>query len=300
MSTLPLDFSKELIFGNVKETMKAAGAGRGQDTYMVHPSKLRFMDGFNPRTERPAYKEHLERLVMSMLANGFYQDKPIAGFVANEGDEQIIYVVDGHTRTRAVLEAIKRGSDIEAVPVVIKPRGTSMEDLHYATINTAEGLALTPYEMGVKCKHLVDCGAKVEAIAKRINRTVPYVNDLLDLVAAPKVIRDMVIDGKVSATEANKQLKAHGPKAVVKLTEALKAAELDAAAKGKKTVKVTGKHVGAKPGAATKATLKLKGTIMLRHKVGAKELVVVLDEPLDVEVLKGDTVRLVVTAADDL
>ena len=296
MSTLPLNFSKELTATkNVKEAMKTFHAGRGQDTYQIDPRQVKFMEGFNPRTDRPEYEAYIEQLTQSIMANGYYQDKPISVFIAVEDGVEVIYATEGHTRTKAVLRAMERGWAGETIPAVVKPRGTTMEDLHFATITTAEGLALTPYEIGIKCKHLVDCGVDIKVIAKRINKTAPYINDLLDLVAAPKVIRDMVSSGQVAATAAVKELKAHGPKAVVVLQEAMKVAT----AAGK--TKVTGKHIAKAPGKKpAPTTLKLKGIIPVEYKVGTKSITILLDEALEVELLKGDMVRLVISASEEL
>lgn len=294
MSTLPLNFSKDLVAGNVKNTMKAFGAGRS-DTYQVDPRKIKFMEGFNPRTERPEYEAHVEHLTQSIMANGFYADKPIGVFIAMENGEEVVYATDGHTRTKAAIRAIERGWAGETVPVVAKPRGTTMEDLHFATITSADGLALTPYEIGVKCKHLVDCGVDIKTIAKRINRTAPYVEDLLDLVGAPKAIRDMVASGQVAATLAIKELKEHGPKAVLRLKEGLETAK----AAGK--TKVTNKHVAKAPAASADKphTLKLNGVIHVTHNVGQTYLKIELNEALEVQLLKGDKVRLVIVQGDE-
>ena len=231
--------SPDLIRGNVKLAMKDAGASSA-DLWNVQPHLLKFIDGFNGRVHGPEYEAHVEAITQSILDNGYYQDKPIAAYVADENGERVIYVTDGHTRVTAALRAIVRGAPIETLPTVVKPKGTTMEDLTFALVTSNNGKAFTPYETGMIIKRLVDMGVAEKTIAKRLGLTTAYVNALLELVAAPKAIRDMVVAGQVSATAAIKELNQHGSKAVTRLKEGLKTAQ----AAGKS--KVTGKHLNGK------------------------------------------------------
>ena len=226
----------DLIRGNVKLAMKEAGAS-SSDLWNVPPYLLKFIDGFNGRVHGPEYEAHVEAITQSILENGFYPDKPIAAYVTNEDGQQVIYVTDGHTRVTAALRAIERGAPIETLPTVVKPKGTTLEDLTFALVTSNNGKPFTPYETALIVKRLIDMGVVEKVIAKRLNLTSTYVNSLLELVAAPKAIRDMVVAGQVSATEAIKELNKHGKQAVPRLKEALKTAQ----AAGKS--KVTGKHL---------------------------------------------------------
>lgn len=281
----------ELIAGNVKAAMKTVDAG-SSDLWKIEPGKIKTLPGFQPRDESPEYLAHLAVVKESIKANGFYAGKPLSIFVATENGEQSIYVYDGHTRLRAVLELIAEGVNIETVPAVAAPKGTNMEDLMVSTVTMQGGRPLTPFEVAKRCKVMIDMGIDEKVICKRLGMTKVYLTDLLTLVGAPKAIRDMVAAGQVAATTAVKELKAHGPKAVVRLKEAM----TTATAAGK--TKVTGKHIGKKPGAAP--SLKLKGKISVKHKVGATEITIVLDGPLDVELVKGNLARIVITEDGEL
>lgn len=273
----------ELISGNTKAAMKAVGA-TSADLWKVKPSEIKFMDGFNLRQHNDDYKAHIEWLTKSILDNGYYQDKPIAGYVTAEQDgSQIIFCTDGHSRVTAVLNAIKLGAPIETIPMVIKPKGTSMEDLTIALVNSNEGRPFTPYEKGLACKRLIDMGLTEATIAKKLALTVPYVGDLLNLVGAPRAVREMVASGQVSAAVATQQLKKHGGKAAAKLETALETAK----AAGK--TKVTAKHL-AKP-----LKLKLTGLVTKEYAEGTTTITIKLDTPLEVMLLKGDKVRLTVS-----
>lgn len=237
-------FNPHLIAGNAKAVMKVHNAP-SSDLWKVAPEDLCFIDGFNVRSETADYLAHIESITASIMANGFMSDKPLAAFVADDGK---IYITDGHSRLRAARLAIERGYTLEQLPVVVKPRGTSMEDITIALVTSNSGKALTPFETGVVIKRLIGMGLDEKEIAKRLALGLPYVKDLLNLVAAPKPIRDMVIEGKVSATTAIVELEKHGGKAVKRLEDAHKVA----VASGK--TKVTAKHL--KPAKAKKPPTK--------------------------------------------
>lgn len=234
-----MDYERQLVPGSLKPAMKEVGAG-SRDLWQVPPERLRPIPGFNVRVRNADYEAHIRRLADSMKSEGFYQDKPLAGYVAHEGDEQVIYFYDGHSRHEAALLAISEGAEIPRLPVVVSRAGASLEDLTVALVQANNGKPLMAYEVAAVCKRLSRYGWTELEIAKRLGFTVTYVNDLLLLAAAPHEIREMVIQDRVAATLAIKALKDHGAKAL----EFLLAAERRAQASGK--TKVTAKHA---PGA---------------------------------------------------
>jgi ParB-like chromosome segregation protein Spo0J len=116
-----------------------------------------------------------------------------------------------------------------------------MEDLTVALVTSNSGRPLSPFEVATVCKRLVGYGMAPADIAKRLGYGKAYIDGLLDLVAAPKAVRDLVTAGKVSATLAVETLKKHGKQASKVLTDGVK----QATASGKD--RVTKKHVEAKP-----------------------------------------------------
>lgn len=96
----------ELNAGNVKKAMADAHAV-SSDLWKVPVSEIHVIPDFNVRANGAEHKEHLEGLVESIIANGFYSHKPLAGYVALEDGKQTIYLTDGHCRLEAVKEAIK-------------------------------------------------------------------------------------------------------------------------------------------------------------------------------------------------
>jgi hypothetical protein len=279
MSNIPT----ELVRGNVKAVMKSLN-NSSADLWNVKPTDIKFLEGFNLRTHNEEYEAHIKWITESILANGYYQDKPIAGFVADDPVAgNVIFCTDGHSRVTAVLRAIKLGAPIESIPMVIKPKGTTMEDLTVALVTSNEGKPFSPFEKGLAIKRLIEMGMTEAVIAKKLSLTVPYVGDLLNLVGAPVAVREMVTSGQISATAAVTTLKKHGAKAGEKLQTALETAK----AAGK--TKVTAKHL------KKRAALKLKGEIKKAMEAGASTITISLDVPLDVAVAIGDRVRITIS-----
>lgn len=255
------EFDSNLTAGNVKAAMKDAGAVSA-DLWQVAPDRLRVLEGFNARVKNDAYTARVRWIADSIKANGYYKHKPLSGFVAREDGVDVIYVTGGHRRHEAVHLAISEGVEVPHVPVVIKPKGTGMEDLTVDLIVGNEGEPLTTYEQAVVCKRLAGFGWDSKEIARRVGySTAQYVDGLLALAAAPLPIRKMVIESVISATTAIEAIKKHGDKAVDVLLAAV--------------VKAGGGRVTAKamPGADFKKTLKKQAEPM--HKM----LTSLMDDP---------------------
>lgn len=240
--------------GSIKKAASNSGF-KSSDLWKAPVSSLRVVEGFNVRDKDDSYRERVEYICESIIANGYMDDKPIAGFVSEENGEHIVIVTDGHTRLEAVHLAISRGHDIQTVPVVTKPRGTSMEDLTIALVTSNSGEKLRPYEVAKVCKRLIGYGMSEADIAKRLMLTRAYVLDLLNLLAAPTAIREMVSGGKISATEATKTIKKHGKAA---------AEVIATAAKESKDGRVTAKSIK-KTSKAVNPVVKRAAAYLLEH-----------------------------------
>lgn len=220
----PLELDIDLIPGAVKTATKEAGA-KGSDLWMVPVAAITVMEGFNVRvTGTAAYDKGIADLKHSMMSEGFYRDKPLTGYVGKAADSSnTIFLTDGHRRYQALQAALADGLDVELVPVLIKPQGTDMVDLTVALTKTGE--PLTPYEMAIVVKRLISLGKLPEEIATRLGFTKRYIDDLLLLISAPAKVRNLVMQGKVSATLAIKELRADVTSAGETLGEAADVAE---------------------------------------------------------------------------
>lgn len=235
-SNQPITFFDEAQQGSVKSMQKETGA-KSTDLWMVPYDEIRIADGFNVRVHDRAYEEHIAYLAGQMVERGYDKTKPMAGYVVKEDNQNIVYVTDGHSRHAAVDKAREAGAAIDLIPVIIHPPGTSAEDLTVALVTANSGKPLSPFEVATVCKRLQGYGYDAKTIAQKLGYTREYINNLFDLLAAPKAVRDMVTEGKVSATLAVQTVRKHGKDAA----KVLKEGAAEAAAKGK--TKVTGKHV---------------------------------------------------------
>lgn len=247
----PITAFDEMTPGSVKGMAKDTGS-KSVDLWMVPYDELKIADGFNVRVHDGDYTKHIDWIAGQMVEHGYKRDKPMTGYVVKEDGKNVVYITDGHSRHAAVAKAREAGAEIELIPVIVHPPGTSVEDLTVSLVTANSGKPLSPYEIAQVCMRLQGYGYEHKDIAKKLGYTVPYVKNLFDLLAAPKAVRDMVTSGKVSATLAVQTVKKSGQEAAKVLKDGLAAAE----AKGKK--KVTGKHVkpSAEPAPSAKKSKK--------------------------------------------
>jgi ParB-like chromosome segregation protein Spo0J len=190
------------------------------------------------------YQARVRSIADSIKANGFYADKPLAGYVGKDEStgDGVIFLTDGHTRLAAYDLAVNEGANIEVLPMVTKPAGTTMEDLTVAIVRGNQGTPLSPYELALGCKRLIDYGLDEDQIVHRLGLGKKYVSDLLLLMSAPAKVRGMVESGKISASVAISALRAHGSKVLKVLEKSIEKAQTD----GKD--RVLPKHVRAASG----------------------------------------------------
>lgn len=214
----------ELAAGNIKAAMKQANATKA-DLWKVPREFIRVIPGFNVRnSDDPDYQQHIRWIADSIKENGFYSHKPLAGYVGKDGEDDVIFLTDGHTRLAAIDIATAEGAEIASLPVIVSPRGTSLEDLTVALYTSNTGRPLTPYETGQLCKRLISFGWTEKQIAERLVLSITQVNNCLDLAAAPLSVRKLVSEGKVSATAAIQTLHTHGTNATSVLEKAVEVA----------------------------------------------------------------------------
>lgn len=213
------DFHVELIQGGAKAAMRQAGV-KTRDLLMVPIDQIKIVAGLNVRIHDEDYEAHIEEIKESIIENGFYQHFPLPGYVGTEGDQTFIYLVGGFTRFEAAKRAIAAGTPIEALPMVLKPPGTSMLDLTIAIDQDNTGAPLRPYERAVLVKRAIGYGADEATIAQKMNISEQYVRDLLYLLGLPHAVQQMVANRQISAGHAIVTARAHGADATRVLQEA--------------------------------------------------------------------------------
>lgn len=235
-------FAPEIGSGNVTKAMAAAQvkAPPKGDPFMAPIDSINVMDDFNVRvTGTPASEEAMGELVQSIIANGFYNHKPLAVFVATDAGANVLFIKDGHRRFEAVRRANARITElnavegaeqrplIEALPVIASPAG-SLEDMMIEMAQSNTGAPLTMFEKGLLAKRLIDADMAKDDIAARLSMTERHLNNVLLLASAPQKLRDLIVSDKVTPTTGLKLMR--DPKtAAAKATEMVKASE----AKGK-------------------------------------------------------------------
>lgn len=239
VEAVEVEFNKTMVSGSTKATMKQAGAS-SRDLWQVQVKDIRVIPGFNVRVKDEAYDQHIRNLANSIMENGYFQEKALGGYIAMEGDTSVIYIHDGHCRLAAVELAISEGAQIERLPVVVAPAGTSLEDLTVGLVQSNTGKPLSPFEVAVVCKRLTGYGWDAEKIAARLGITNIYVDSLLQIMGSPLEIREMIQSGKLSVNTALDAMRRYGSDVVAKLQEA----EANANAGGK--TRVTGQHLPGK------------------------------------------------------
>jgi ParB-like chromosome segregation protein Spo0J len=234
VTTLAVD----IVHTDIKKATDSAKVGAG--FYMVDPTDIHVMPDFNVRVRSTdQWEAQVKALMDSIRENGFQTSHPIsvvADATINDGQPGLM-VVDGHTRLEAVYRLINEGIEIETVPVVVKPKSTTFEDMTVSLVTSNSGNPLTLYETSLVVKRLQNLGWEDAKIARRLGCSEKTVGNMTVLAGAPAKIRNQVVAGKLAGSEAIKLIRKHGGKAV----EVVEAAAKEAKAAGK--TKVTGKSL---------------------------------------------------------
>ncbi|MCW5236046.1 ParB/RepB/Spo0J family partition protein [Verminephrobacter eiseniae] len=213
----------DLLPGNVK---KAVGGASSGDLWMLQRSLIRRHPKLQPRDNTTGHcRERVRHLANLMHANGYDRSFPLKVFAAREDGQDVLYLVQGHTRLDAFDLAVSEGKDMEVIPCVTTDRGTTMEDLLVSTITGNEGEPLTPIEKAGIVRELQGCNVELGSIARRLGYTLAYVKSLLSILEAPREVREMVQEGKVAASVAVGTVKEHGKQAGAVLKAGLEVAK---------------------------------------------------------------------------
>lgn len=219
-----LAFEQDISTVNQKTALTSIAHVKGS-AINVDIDKLHFQEDFNPRIKDADHYAHIRTIADSIKSEGFYADKPLAGIVGFVGKRAVIFITDGRCRLEATHLAISEGAPIDDLPVVLKDRTTTREDLTVALVRSNSGKKFKPLELAVIVKRLFKFGWPAQMIADRLGFTPEYVNQLLTIAGAPSTIRQMIQDGEVPAAVAIQTLRTHGDEAATVLVQAVKAAK---------------------------------------------------------------------------
>lgn len=203
--------------------------------------KLAVLPGFNTRVKDAEYQERVVGIAESIVANGFFNDKPFAVTML-PGDETI-YIYDGEHRFDAAKQAILDGAEFpDGLPVAWAKDGATVRDL---TIHLAHGNAgerLNMVELAAVVRRMQGLGMDKPEIAEALGRTTRHIDNLFVLADSNATVKKAVASGQIAGAEAVKLVRKHGSKdAATEITARIKkAAEQGKAKATPKTNKPAG------------------------------------------------------------
>ncbi len=225
--------------------------------------KLAVLPGFNTRVKDADYQERVLGISESIVANGFFDDKPFA--VTMLPNDDTVYIYDGEHRFDAAKAAVLDGAEFpDGLPVAWAKDGATVRDL---TIHLAHGNAgerLNMVEMAAVVRRLQGLGMGKDEIATALGRTTRHVDNLFVLAGANQTVKKAVASGQIAGAEAVKLLRKDPKTAAAKITEAVK----KAAEKGK--AKATPKTMGeSKPTGPKMKTIAIEQSMPEGETMGA-------------------------------
>lgn len=203
--------------------------------------KLAVLPGFNTRVKDAEYQERVVGIAESIIANGFFNDKPFA--VVMLPDDETVYIYDGEHRFDAAKQALLDGAEFpDGLPVAWAKNGATVRDL---TIHLAHGNAgerLNMVELAAVVRRMQGLGMDKPEIAEALGRTTRHIDNLFVLADSNATVKKAVAAGQIAGAEAVKLVRKHGSKdAATEITARIKkAAEQGKAKATPKTNQPTG------------------------------------------------------------
>lgn len=203
--------------------------------------KLAVLPGFNTRVKDADYQERVVGIAESIVANGFFNDKPFA--VVMLPNDDTVYIYDGEHRFDAAKQATLDGAEYpDGLPVAWAKDGATVRDL---TIHLAHGNAgerLNMVELAAVVRRMQGLGMDKAEIAEALGRTTRHIDNLFVLAEANQTVKKAVASGQIAGAEAVKLVRKHGSKdAATEITSRIKkAAEQGKAKATPKTNKPAG------------------------------------------------------------
>jgi ParB family transcriptional regulator, chromosome partitioning protein len=154
-----------------------------KEIFMVDPNKIIIKKGWNPRFDFTGQED----LVLDVTENGVRFPVTVKGTNDNE-----LILLDGERRLRAVLEANKQGAEIKTIPAFIKTSTTSDSEALFWGVVANHGKPLLPIEEAEAFRRFLNWGHSIKEIAKRLGRSIPFVNNRLLLLDGSKEVQEAI------------------------------------------------------------------------------------------------------------
>jgi ParB family chromosome partitioning protein len=161
----------------------------------------------NPRNPRRTFADaELEDLAASLRQHGIVQPVVVRPSKEHAGHYEIIA---GERRWRAAQRA-----GLNSIPVIVRDVDDRMA-LELAIVENVQRSDLNPVEEALGYQQLIDDHAYVQAdLAQIIGKSRSHVANTLRLLKLPENIRDMLVDGELSAGHARTLVTAEDPTAL--------------------------------------------------------------------------------------
>lgn len=214
----------------IKARMKELG-NSSSDLWKIKVDTIHELPNFNMRLDSPDYTAHIEYLKNSIDKNDYFPDAPVTCILAKGPDgDKTIYMIDGHSRLRAVRELKAEGRRVVDVLPGIMKMDARVSDLLAVSYHQNNGRKkYTPLETALVALRMRELDNLEDfQISERLGITLPYTRDLLNLAKGPADIRAMVQDGKVTASVAIETMRKRKEDAERVLKEAVARKEAEA------------------------------------------------------------------------
>lgn len=177
--------------------------------FKIDPRNIVVEPGFNCRDfSAPDNIEHVAALKASIKRVGLRE--PLTVRLEND----IVYLVGGECRLRAVLSIIEDGEEFASVPCQADPSSNNTDDRLIEQPTRNGGKKFSQMEMAALAKRLVvGRGLEPEKLAEQWEMTPQNLRRLLDLNALPEAVKETVRAKEIAPSEAARIIAAEGPAA---------------------------------------------------------------------------------------
>lgn len=231
------------------------GVRSNGNVIMVDPAKIQIVENYNVRDNFDTTNEPDDAaLYGSILANGFQSDKPLVVRIIGTA----IYLVAGHRRLAAVMQARKNGAVIKEVATILEGAGqagkvrTDAERMADIVLSNS-GKPLSLPEKAAILLRLRRYGWKDLQIAEKFGMTDKWVRETIKVTTLDDRLKALVKANVISPTLAVEMTADHGAKGAADIAEKALA---NAPKTGARAGKVTGAVVTAVTGKPGKAEAK--------------------------------------------
>ncbi len=189
--------------------------------FMVDPRKIKVRPNWNFRNfDDKENAEHVESLYQSIKQVGVKEALTVTW------DKGELWLDNGECRLRAAMLVIERDKpDTFRVPVKSEDRYANEQDRLINQRVRNAGKPFSVFEDAALFKKLVDMGMTQQEIAAKCSISAARVSQILDHNLVGKVGRQLVAEGKASATMVMQVTKAEGTNAEKALLDGMKTAK---------------------------------------------------------------------------